>query len=58
MKEVIGPPCKVILEALSSDRTLDRHDIEFLKAFAKELLRVVERIEARGPTLGEISDAT
>ena len=57
MKEVIAPPCKAILEALSSGKTLDRHDIDFLKAFAKELLRVVERIEARGPTLGERSDA-
>lgn len=53
MKEIIGPPCKAILEALSSGRTLDRQDLQFLEAFAKELLRVVERIKARGPTQGE-----
>lgn len=53
MKEVIGPPCKAILEALGSGRTIDRHDLQFLEAFAKELLRVIERIKARGPTPGE-----
>lgn len=53
MKEIIGPHAKAILEALGAGRTMDRHDLAFIEAFAKELLRMVERIRARGATQGE-----
>jgi hypothetical protein len=38
-----------ILAFLGSKPTLDRNDLDFLEAFGRELVRVTERIRARGP---------
>lgn len=55
MPEELGPHFRAILQYLSSNKELDREDLDFLDAFGRELQRVSSKIKARGPVAADQS---